>query len=170
MSRNDVVQLFRIIDWMMELPEALGQLFDREVEQIDQERHMPYVTSIERHGEQRDRADMLIRALEGQYRVSVPEDLAARIRGTEDTELLVRWFNRVFEAESLEEFQQRMEPLHEQKQQELIRAIERPFWRPVPEELVARIQATTDTSLLGKWLDLVYTTATLEEFQQRVQS
>lgn len=105
MSREDVLQLFRIIDWMMDLPEALGQLFDREVEQIEQENTMPYVTSIERHGRQK----MLIRALERQYRISVPEDLVARIREITDVTVLDRWFDTVFEAKSFDEFQQRIQ-------------------------------------------------------------
>ncbi len=53
MSRDDVLQLFRIIDWMMDLPEALEQLFKQEAEQIEQERHMPYVTSVERIAQRR---------------------------------------------------------------------------------------------------------------------
>ncbi len=109
MSRENVLQLFRIIDWMMDLPEALGQLFDQEVERIEQEKHMPYVTSGERRARRDERAEMLIRALERQYRVSVPEELTARIRDTTDLTLLDRWFDAVFEVKSLEEFQQRMQ-------------------------------------------------------------
>jgi hypothetical protein len=104
MSREDVVQLFRIIDWMMDLPKALGQLFDREVERIEREKAMPYVTSIERHAY----GKMLIRALERQFHVTVPEDLANRILETKDVTLLERWFDLVFETKSFEEFQQRM--------------------------------------------------------------
>jgi hypothetical protein len=66
---------------------------------------MPYMTSIERHA----RADMLIRAVERQFRVTVPEDLATRIRGARDVALFDRWFDMVFEAKSFEEFQQRLD-------------------------------------------------------------
>jgi hypothetical protein len=47
-SAKDVRELFRIIDWMMELPPALVKVFRQEVDQIQEERRMPYVTSIER--------------------------------------------------------------------------------------------------------------------------
>jgi hypothetical protein len=49
-SPKDVRELFRIIDWIMELPPALNSVFRQEVDQIQQERRMPYVTSIERFG------------------------------------------------------------------------------------------------------------------------
>jgi hypothetical protein len=108
MSRDDVLQLFRIIDWMMELPELLERLFKQEAEQIEQERHMPYVTSVERLAQREARQEMLIRALERQYRINMPEELATRIRGATDVAVLERWFDLVFEAKSFEEFQQRM--------------------------------------------------------------
>ncbi len=76
---------------------------------------MPYVTSVERlakeEGRMEERAAMLIRALERRLKISVPEDLAARIRGTTDLALLERWFDLAFEVPSLEEFQQRMQTI-----------------------------------------------------------
>ncbi len=109
LSRDDVLQLFRIIDWMMDLSAGLEQLFKREAEQIEQEIHMPYVTSVERIARREERAEMLLRALDRRFRVAVPEELTARIRGTTDAAMLERWFDLVFDASTLEEFQQRMQ-------------------------------------------------------------
>ncbi len=109
MSRDDVLQLFHVIDWMMDLPEALGELFDREAEQIEQEKHMPYVTSTERRAERKGRAEMLIRAVERKFRITVPDEIIARIRAITDVATLERWFDAVFEVQSFEEFQQRMQ-------------------------------------------------------------
>ncbi len=47
-SPKDVRDLFRVIDWLMELPPALNSVFRQEVDRIQEERRMPYVTSIER--------------------------------------------------------------------------------------------------------------------------
>jgi hypothetical protein len=47
-SAKDVRELFRVIDWMMELPPALVNVFWQEMDKIQEERRMPYVTSIER--------------------------------------------------------------------------------------------------------------------------
>jgi hypothetical protein len=49
-SAKDVRELFRVIDWLMELPPALANVFRQELDKIQEERRMPYVTSIERLG------------------------------------------------------------------------------------------------------------------------
>jgi hypothetical protein len=52
-SAADVRQLFRLIDWLMELPKALQEGFRQDLYVFEEERHMPYVTSIERMAEER---------------------------------------------------------------------------------------------------------------------
>ena len=52
-EREDVINLFRFIDWVMSLPQELEQDFWREVIQLQEERRMPYITSIERIGIQK---------------------------------------------------------------------------------------------------------------------
>jgi hypothetical protein len=54
---KDVRQLFRLIDWMIWLPPALEGLFWNEVEKIEEERRMPYVTSVERMGIEKGRKE-----------------------------------------------------------------------------------------------------------------
>ena len=49
-SGEDVRQLLRIIDWLMELPSPLNDEVDQEVESYLEEERMPYVTSFERVG------------------------------------------------------------------------------------------------------------------------
>jgi hypothetical protein len=45
---EDVRQLFRLIDWLMELPDALDPAFRRDFDDYEEGRRMPYVTSVER--------------------------------------------------------------------------------------------------------------------------
>jgi hypothetical protein len=52
-SAKDVRELFRLIDWLMELPPPLQDVFCHDVVKIQEERRMPYVTSIERFGHRR---------------------------------------------------------------------------------------------------------------------
>jgi hypothetical protein len=47
-SAEDVRQLIRVIDWLMELPAELQEEFRQQVHAFEQEQHMPYVTSFER--------------------------------------------------------------------------------------------------------------------------
>lgn len=47
--RSDAIRpLFRIIDWMMELPTAWEERFVDELHQWESEKQMPYITSVER--------------------------------------------------------------------------------------------------------------------------
>jgi len=52
-SARDVRELFRIIDWMMELPPPLANLFWQDVERIQEERRMPFISTPERVGHRR---------------------------------------------------------------------------------------------------------------------
>ena len=47
-SRQDILELFRLIDWMVNLPEAAEQEFKREIQDFEEENQMPYITSVER--------------------------------------------------------------------------------------------------------------------------
>jgi hypothetical protein len=49
-ERIDILNLFRFIDWILELPEDLKRSFRDELEAYERENQMPYVTSIERMG------------------------------------------------------------------------------------------------------------------------
>lgn len=57
MSAEDVRGLFRVIDWMMDLPTDLAIEFDGELRKMEEELKMPYVTSIERRGIEKGREE-----------------------------------------------------------------------------------------------------------------
>jgi hypothetical protein len=49
-SAQDVINLFRFIDWIMVLPESAEALFWEEVQLFEANQPMPYITSVERIG------------------------------------------------------------------------------------------------------------------------
>jgi hypothetical protein len=51
--RQDILNLFRFIDWMMKLPDDMEKEFWEEIQQYEEDKHMPYVTSVEKIGYQR---------------------------------------------------------------------------------------------------------------------
>jgi hypothetical protein len=53
LGAKDVRELFRVIDWLMDLPEPLSTRFWRDVDVIQEENRMPFVSTPERVGEQR---------------------------------------------------------------------------------------------------------------------
>jgi hypothetical protein len=50
LSAKDVRELFRLVDWLMELPPALEDRFWQDLAKIQEERRMPFVTTPERVG------------------------------------------------------------------------------------------------------------------------
>ena len=50
MGPEDVRQLFRFIDWIMDLPKGLERLFWQEITTYQQEKRMPFIDGFERRG------------------------------------------------------------------------------------------------------------------------
>jgi hypothetical protein len=49
-NQDDVVNLFHFIDWLLKLPKALEDEFWQDLQTYEEERTMPYITSVERIG------------------------------------------------------------------------------------------------------------------------
>jgi hypothetical protein len=49
-EEQDIINLFRFLDWILDLPEELKRSFWEQLTAYEQERQMPYVTSVERIG------------------------------------------------------------------------------------------------------------------------
>ncbi len=56
-SRQDILILYRFLDWILELPEGLKQGFRDDLKRYEEEKQMPYVTSIERMGIEQGREE-----------------------------------------------------------------------------------------------------------------
>jgi len=67
-GRAEVIELFRLIDWFLQLPDEGEDEVWRAVQAIQEEQHMPYVTSVERigirKGMERGRREGLLAGLE----------------------------------------------------------------------------------------------------------
>jgi hypothetical protein len=66
-SRQEIIDLFRFIDWVLTLPSELEESFRNDLAIYEGDKNMPYITSIERMGEARGRAagkvELVIRQL-----------------------------------------------------------------------------------------------------------
>ena len=49
-GRNEIIDLFAFIDWIMRLPKELEKSLWQEVQKIEEVKKMAYVTSVERIG------------------------------------------------------------------------------------------------------------------------
>jgi len=112
-SRQDILELFRFIDWVLALPEALEQQLWTEIQQFEEEKRMRYVSSFERIAQQRGMEKGIDKGIgQGQIKLlmallrqrfgEVPAWAAARLREAAPAQLET-WALRVLEAESLEE-------------------------------------------------------------------
>lgn len=116
-ARDDVIQLFRIIDAMLALPEALEPVFEDAVIQIEEDMQMAYVTSIERRamakgleqgvakgvhkGQIKGAAEVLQALLMRKFGV-LPGWVDSRM-GDADDVTLKQWAMRVLDARSIED-------------------------------------------------------------------
>ena len=63
-SREDVLELFRVIDWFLELSREMELIVRQEVTRFEEEHIMPYVTSIERMAREEGLEEGLEKGLE----------------------------------------------------------------------------------------------------------
>jgi hypothetical protein len=116
LSRRDVVNLYAFVDWLLVLPEALETAYLEDIQQLEEEIKMRYVTSAERigirkgielgrekgrqEGLQESRREMLEHLLVVRFG-PLPEVFRARLVEAESAQLSA-WFERALTADSLE--------------------------------------------------------------------
>lgn len=71
-SREQVIELFKFIDWMIRLPDNLEIQFKNIIDQIEEERNMAYVTSVERIAAQEGKLEQAIQMIRD-FNLSVKE-------------------------------------------------------------------------------------------------
>src|SRR5207244_11943259 len=99
---EQVRELFRLIDWMMDLPADEQQGFRQEIFQWEQERRMPYMTSIERMGRLEEIQENIATNL--QIRFGAPgKRLANKVRKIDDLEQLRALFEAIVKAGNVPE-------------------------------------------------------------------
>ncbi|MDX2272989.1 MAG: hypothetical protein NW237_13720 [Cyanobacteriota bacterium] len=86
-EREQVLAVFSFIDWMMRLPAELEAEYWQEVQVLEQERRMPYVTSVERRGIQQGIYASIIEVLQARFG-SLLESIKTQLQQISDPELL----------------------------------------------------------------------------------
>jgi hypothetical protein len=77
-ARQEIIDLFRFIDWVLTLPPDLAKAFRNELIAYEGEKNMPYITSIEKDGEARGETKLVVRQLSRQVG-QVSEEIVAKI-------------------------------------------------------------------------------------------
>ena len=104
-AKNRIIQLLRIIDWLMALPPHLEQSLQQRITAIEGETHMQYVTSFERlakqDGVQQGQVELLIRQLTHRFG-PLPDEVRSRLERATPAEIETL-ADRILEANSLEQ-------------------------------------------------------------------
>jgi hypothetical protein len=104
-SREDIRELFRLIDWLMALPQPLDNSFQTEIKRFEEEKTMPYVTSIERLGIENTMRENIISILQVRF-TTVPTDLVNATNQIQDINQLKNLLKQAVTIASLADFQQ----------------------------------------------------------------
>ncbi|MEE4355252.1 MAG: hypothetical protein V2I97_02220 [Desulfococcaceae bacterium] len=102
-SRQDILELFRFIDWLIELPEDIERQFQDELTEITEEKKMPYVTSIERLAKLQTIREILFESVTTRFK-SVPEDVADAVNSIKAGDMLKSLIQQVIVCKNLDEF------------------------------------------------------------------
>jgi len=104
-SKQQILELFHFMDWMLKLPEELAQQFDQFLKQKEAKKQVRYMTHIERSGikkgEAKGQAKMLLRLLEKKFGTIAPaiQDTVYKL----DEKSSYEWLERALTAETLRE-------------------------------------------------------------------
>ncbi|MEQ8754974.1 MAG: transposase [Coleofasciculus sp. G1-WW12-02] len=103
-KREDIVQLFRLIDWFIALPKREEDRLWQEIQTLEEDRKMPYITSVERIGIRKGQQGSIIRILEVRFE-NIPQELKELIGKIEDLEVLGTLLVQAVTTQSLEAFE-----------------------------------------------------------------
>jgi len=111
-SKEDIWELFRFMDWVLTLPQDLEHQFEEFTQQYEDEKKMPYVTSIERNaiarGILQSSQEHVIDILRVRFK-RIPQSLVKMVCAIDDSKLLSRLLKKTVVIDSLDAFKQLLE-------------------------------------------------------------
>ena len=108
-QREDIIELFKVIDLMMTLPEELQSSFENKLNNYEEERTMPLLSNMERRGMEKGTRQILRENIIGILTKrfgSIPDRLVEAINKLEDIPRLKQLHLETVSVNSVLEFQQ----------------------------------------------------------------
>jgi hypothetical protein len=100
-ERALILELFRLIDWMIRLPAGLEADFRQQLYAYEEQHRMPYVTTVEQAGIQRGEAIILLALLQEKFGPDTVDAYRERVTAAEPEQLL-QWSKRILSADTPE--------------------------------------------------------------------
>ncbi|HBE20650.1 MAG TPA: cytosolic protein [Cyanobacteria bacterium UBA11149] len=168
-GREDIINLFSFIDWVMSLPEELEQEFWQELRNFQEEQRMPYITSVERIGIRKG-----IEESQGEMRQILLDsiELGLDLKFTSVGLRLLPEFSQIQNVELLRKIQRRLRTantLEEFRKQVLLDGIELDLevkFGAVGLSLLPEIAQIQNVELLQEVQNGVKNVTTIEELRQ----
>jgi hypothetical protein len=115
-NKNDIMELFRVLDWMMKLPKSFDSNFNEEVKSYQEENQMGYVPSIVRVNRVDQIHQDIKKILELRFNEKMPQEIFERLECFEDEEqldLLLTQAVTTFSMETFMGFMDGIEPIQD---------------------------------------------------------
>jgi len=117
-KKEDILLLYKFIDWLILLPDEYNQDFREEITKFEEEKKMPFITTAERIGMEKglkkgrieNAKEVIVDALETRFG-GVPKDLREKIQEIDDEKILSSLHRTAILVQDLEEFSQVMQRL-----------------------------------------------------------
>jgi hypothetical protein len=113
-TRSDILELFRLIDWMVNLPKATEQQFLSEIQRFEAENQMPYITSVERLARQegiiQKGREVILEVLEVRFG-EVPPQIVQKVNFIEDPATLKTLHREAIAIGAIEQFVEYLETM-----------------------------------------------------------
>ncbi|MBN3923604.1 cytosolic protein [Nostoc sp. NMS4] len=108
-EREDVLNLLAFVDWVLTLPQDLEREFQHEVEQLEAEQRMQYVTSFERSGIEKGKLEALLKGIALGLKLKFGEtgqNLLPEIESIQDVNLLEAILSGIDTASTVSQLRQ----------------------------------------------------------------
>jgi hypothetical protein len=111
--REDILELFRFIDWLLVLPQGIDKQFRNELAEYEAAMSTPYITSIERLGIQQGERALLRRQIQHRFGPALAQQLETLLQKIDDPDHLADIGEWVLDYKSGDELLARVRQLVE---------------------------------------------------------
>ena len=122
-SRKNILSLYRLVDWLMMLPDDLTRQFTNHLIAYEEEKKMAYVTSAERIGIEKGMSEgmdkgmlynareMVLEALDARFSSDTPTDIRQQIQALNNKAMLKRLLRSTFQSKDIDDFRKTLEEM-----------------------------------------------------------
>jgi len=96
-----ILELFRVIDCMLQVPAALEAAFRHDLYAFEESKQMPYVTTVEQIGHHKGGTDLLLWLIEKKLGSDAIGSVRQRIEAT-DNDTIRLWSERILTADRVD--------------------------------------------------------------------